>query len=65
MFNLLCDFFIDTIEWAPGFRRCSSFSQNFQEEVGESVDRGFSPSPLLTEIFYPNLPPPPELHATH
>ncbi len=47
----------------PGFRRYRSFCQHFQEDVGGSVDRSFSPFPALTEIS--SHPPPFNLHTTH
>ncbi len=52
----------EILEWALGFRRYSYFCQNFQEDVGESLDRSLSPSPPLTEnlfVLYTNPPPPP------
>ncbi len=45
----------EILEKAPGFRCYSSFSQHFQEKVGESIDRSFSPSSLLVEISSPPI----------
>ncbi len=39
----------EIVEWAPCFRRNSSFRQYFQETVGESLDNSLSPTPPLTE----------------
>ncbi len=41
----------------PVFRRYGSFSQYFQEKVGQNLDRSLSPSPQLTQRSSPQPPP--------
>ncbi len=55
----------EILEEAPGFRRCSSFSQCFQDKVGDSLDSGLSPFPPLTEHSSPQLTCTPPINSFH